>query len=119
VKTEQQKLGQQGEDLAAQYLQAQGYRLIGANYRIRTGEIDLITREKETLVFVEVKSRKSQKFGNPLESIDQIKLQKLIKVALTYVREYNWSGPFRIDVIGIDWNAPNGPKIQHLKNALS
>ena len=114
-----QQLGQKGEDLAAQYLRAQGYKIVMANFRIREGEVDLVVQKNGVLVFVEVKSRHSECFGGPLEAVNKIKLQKLIKVALTYDREYNWNGPFRIDAIGINWNTCPGPKIEHLKNVLS
>ena len=114
--SEFQKLGEQGERLAEQYLRAGGYQIVRSNFRTREGEVDLVASKDGELVFVEVKGRRSEKFGGPLESVGEIKLRRIIKVALTYIREYNWRGPFRIDVIGITWNARDGPQIEHLKN---
>jgi putative endonuclease len=114
-----QQLGEKGERLAEQYLRSRGYQVVRANFRKRFGEIDLVAQKGGELIFVEVKSRRSTFFGGPLEGITEIKLHRIIKVALTYVREYNWGGPFRIDVIGITWNARDGPQIEHLKNVNS
>lgn len=111
-----QKLGKWGERLAEQYLLAQNYQILKVNFRTREGEVDLIAEKNGVLIFVEVKTRKSQFFGEPLEAVDEIKLHRLTKVALTYIREYNWHGSFRLDVIGITWKARDGPKLEHLKN---
>lgn len=111
-----QKLGKIGEKLAEQYLRAQNYQIVKINFRTREGEVDLIAKKNGVLIFVEVKTRKSLIFGEPVEAVDEIKLRRLTKMALTYIREYNWDGSFRLDVIGITWKARDGPKLEHLKN---
>lgn len=91
-----------------------GYEIIGRNVHFsRNCEIDIIAKEKDTVVFVEVKTRKTLNFGHPFEAINRAKLQKIITGALTYIQDKKLK-KFRIDgiaVIGL-----NNPKIEHLKN---
>lgn len=91
-----------------------GYEIIGRNVHFsRNCEIDIIAREKDTVVFVEVKTRKTLNFGHPFEAINRVKLQKISTGALTYIQDKKLK-KFRIDgiaVIGL-----NNPKIEHLKN---
>lgn len=77
--------GRAAEYRAKKYLQRKGLRFITANYRSRDGEIDLIMREEDTLVFVEVRCRKDNRYGNALESIDQYKVDKIVKAADQYL----------------------------------
>lgn len=107
-------VGQKGEDIASDYLTKIGYKIIERNVHFsRNCEIDIIAKDKDTVVFVEVKTRKTLNFGHPFEAINKHKLEKIITGALTYIRENNLK-KFRIDgiaVIGIE-----NPKIEHLKN---
>ena len=95
------RVGQGGEDQAKVFLEAQGYQVIAANYRCHWGEIDLIAQDKDTLVFVEVKLRRSTSFGSAEESVSYTKAQKLIKAAEQYTSEQNVKAPWRIDVVAI------------------
>src|SRR5688572_24696728 len=79
--------GNIGEDLACNYLLKLGYKIIGRNFRIRGGEIDIVASDKEILVFVEVKARFNHKFGLPIESITPWKLKALQKSALFYIQK--------------------------------
>lgn len=78
-------LGQQGERLAADYLNKKGYRIIERNYRYRRNEIDIIARFKGTLCFIEVKTRSSEEKGHPAEAVTPQKQQEIIKAARAYL----------------------------------
>ena len=108
------KTGQEYENVAAEYLRAQNYQILEKNYRIRSGEIDLIARDGAYLVFVEVKYRKNASSGDPLEAVDFRKQKKIIQVARYYLYEKRYIDiPCRFDVIGIC-----GDSICHIKNAF-
>jgi putative endonuclease len=83
---QKQKFGQEGEALAARHLKKNGYRIIEKNYRTKLGEIDIIAKDKDTLVFVEVKSRRSWQFGNPKAAVTPRKQRKISMVALHYLK---------------------------------
>ena len=107
--------GCQYEELAARYLISEGYQILERNYRIRSGEIDLIARDGAYLVFVEVKYRKNEESGSPLEAVDWRKQRTIIKVARYYLYHMHYGEiPCRFDVVGIC-----GDKIQHIKDAFT
>ena len=112
-----QKIGFLAEDQACNYLTSQGLRLVARNYSCRLGEIDLIMRDKEDLVFVEVRARASVAFGGSLASVTKSKQQKLIKTALLYlqINKLHDKQPFRFDVMGMEGNPPN---MAWIKNAF-
>jgi putative endonuclease len=98
------ELGRRAEQLAAQQLLAEGYRLLERNYRIRSGEIDLIAEEGEILCFVEVRSRRNAELGHPLETIDHRKRRRLLRAAEHYLTVRAAPGPLpftRFDVISV------------------
>lgn len=118
MSTARQKFGRQGEQLAAQYLRRKGYIIIGQHYTSRWGEIDLIVQDKKELVFIEVKSRKTKRFGRPEESITKSKLNHLVKAICCYLEENDaYNRDYRIDVVLIVF-AKDSPSstIQHIKN---
>lgn len=78
---EKQILGRQGENIACEFLQKIGYQIIFRNFSCRQGEIDIIAKDKETIVFVEVKTRKNLYFGSPAEAIDKRKSLHIIRTA--------------------------------------
>jgi putative endonuclease len=84
-----QRVGRQGEDLAADHLQHMGYKILERNYRTRHAEIDLIAKHRGALVFVEVKSRRSLRFGDPKWTITPAKRRKISMAALTYLKLHN------------------------------
>lgn len=91
-----------GESLAAKHLKARGYEILAQNYRARRGEIDLIARDGEFIVFVEVKTRRSLKFGLPQAAVTLQKQRQISKVALAYLQSRNLlDAPCRFDVIAI------------------
>lgn len=112
-------LGQQGEELACQYLSRQGYRVIVKNYRTRQGEIDIIAEEHGTLVFVEVKTRRGHQCGHPFEAVTPAKCRQISKAALQYLAETEREGqPARFDVVAISVTGDAAPIIELAKNAF-
>lgn len=95
--------GYRQEQRAAEYLQEKGYRIIERNFYSRYGEIDIIARDREYLVFVEVKYRKSEKGGHPLEAVDRTKQKRICKTASWFLQRYGYTEetPCRFDVMGI------------------
>jgi putative endonuclease len=99
----QQQFGKKSERLAAEYLKRKGYRIIETNYRCPVGEIDIIAREKGTLVFVEVKARRSSRFGSPKGAVTPAKQRKISMAALDYLKRSGQSDArARFDVVAID-----------------
>ncbi|AMX02052.1 putative endonuclease [Microbulbifer thermotolerans] len=90
------------ETVAARYLQAAGLRLVTRNYHGRYGEIDLIAKDGNTLVFVEVRYRRSSRFGSAGASVDLRKQKKLVATAQTYLQQNKLDCPCRFDVIAIE-----------------
>jgi len=120
MEDERRGVGRLGERMAAQHLERQGYVICEMNYRCAAGEMDIVALDGECLAFVEVRTRRSKKFGSPEESITGAKKQKLIEVAQTYLQEHE-SLPldWRIDVVSIQLSRKG--KLQHLdliKNAV-
>ncbi len=95
-------LGKKGEKRAEKFLCARGYKLLGKNVRTPFGEIDIVCKKGDCIVFVEVKYRSSDIYGTPEEAITYSKKQHIIKSALFYLSRYHLTGlPFRFDVIVI------------------
>ncbi len=98
-----QQLGKTGETIASNYLQKKGYRIIDRNFKARYGELDIICIHKNTLVFVEVKTRIGTEFGLPEESVTPKKLREVIQTAQYYILSHaGLPESLRIDVIGIE-----------------
>lgn len=107
-----------GEELATKFLKDKGYKIIDRNFRKGYGEIDIIAVKDKTLVFVEVKTRTSAKFGTPLEQISYFKLKSLVKTAQFY-KHLNPKLPdsLRIDAVGVILDGNNSLiNIEHLEN---
>jgi putative endonuclease len=113
-----QLFGRESESTAVIHLKKHGYKIIEQNYRTLLGEIDIIAKEKNTIVFVEVKARKSARYGNPKCSITQKKKRKISMVALYFLKVTNQSGKkARFDVVSISSGGTN-PEIEIIKNAF-
>ena len=111
-------LGSEGEDLAVRFLQKKGYRIVARNYKTPVGEIDIIARDGDTIVFIEVKTRTDISFGYPFEAVNKRKRQKLKNLALLYLKRQGKESPVRFDVISI-FCMDNGKKdIEHIKDAF-
>ncbi len=115
---DKQRLGKQGESLAARHLQSKGYRIIARNFRTRNGEIDLIATNRNTLVFIEVKTRIGNLYGEPLESITPWKIRALIRTA-NFFQSFHPELPQsqRIDAIAIELDSTSKLlKLEHIEN---
>ena len=115
-----QELGQRGEECAAAFLERKGYRIAARNYRAKVGEIDIIAwQDRETLVFVEVKTRASDAFGGGRAAVDRRKRHAQCRAAARYLRRRPQT-PFRFDVVEVV-GAPDGaaPVVRHIEHAFS
>jgi putative endonuclease len=113
------ELGLTGEQLALNFLKNNGYNIISTNYRTKLGQIDIVAKEKQMLCFVEVKTRRSRRFGRPSEAISAYKQRKISQVALVFLKQRRLLNyPARFDVISIFYSDPS-PKIQLIKNAFN
>lgn len=111
-------IAREGEDIACDYLKKKGYKIIERNFRKKYQEIDIIATRDSTLVFVEVKTRRSNSFGSPFESIAPWKVKHLINLAQFYKQLHpNFPDFMRIDAIGIILSDDNKlEKIEHIEN---
>lgn len=112
------KKGKEGEKLAAAYLENAGYEVLEYNYRYKRGEIDLVVKKDNLLVFVEVKSRSSSDFGNPEDAVSINKAEMVITTAENYIIEKKWDGPIRFDIISIHTQKYLPPAIHHFEDAF-
>ena len=98
-----QKLGRWGEGVAATYLEAQGMQIVARNWRCARGEIDLIVRDGEDLVFVEVKTRRGRDLGLPEQALTPAKARKLVMLGQTYVAEQDLVDlAWRVDLVAVE-----------------
>jgi len=110
-----QRLGKWGEEQAAVFLIKKGYELVEKNWRSRPGEIDLVMRDNDTLVFVEVKTRSGKAFGYPEESITENKIAVLLEACQKYIDEKEFNLDWRIDIISIIGSPALGVReIEHI-----
>ncbi len=113
--------GALGEKLAEEHLKKHGYEILHRNYRTSLGEIDIVAREGDCLVFVEVRTKRSLRFGTPEESITRVKKAKLVDLAESYLQRndtqiYDW----RVDVVAVVMGKGNEViRMEIIKNALS
>lgn len=115
------ELGRRGEEEAVRYLAAKGYRILDRGFRMFGGEIDIIARQGETLVFVEVKTRRSTEFGVPDESVNLSKQNQVRKIAQGYLLKKQLpesATPCRFDILSVVWAEGRGLAITHLENAF-
>ena len=113
-------LGQRGEAAAARFLRKKGYILVARSDRMRLGEIDLVAVDGRTVVFVEVKTRRSHEAGHPADAVDEDKQRRLTRLALTYLKRHNLlEYPARFDVVAVTWaDDRRAPVIEHYQNAF-
>jgi putative endonuclease len=97
--------GRAAEDAAASLLRAQGLTIVERNFRTKLGEIDLVARDKDEIVFVEVRARASAAYGGAAASVGGLKRRKLIRAAQVWLQTRGWNGPCRFDVVALDGGA--------------
>lgn len=117
---ERQKLGQNGEKAALEFLEAKGLVFKERNYRLRTGEIDLIMLDRDILVFVEVRTRSKDFFGTPVETILREKRRRIIQTARHYLKQKRICDEVRcrFDIVGITVRENDRFEIEHIENAF-
>lgn len=116
-----QELGKSGEDLAADALAARGYAILARRHRSRGGEIDIVARDGETMVFVEVRRRSREEYGTAAESVTPWKQRQVVRMAVDYLaREGLWETcPVRFDVVAIDDSLDGVPRITVIPGAFT
>ncbi len=112
------ELGRKGEIAAQEFLKRRGYRILATNYRCRFGEIDIVSESDGTVVFVEVKTRSSDRFGQPAEAVTRSKRARLYRLAQEFLLRHNLADvPVRFDVLSIN-RAGRNMEIEHLEGAF-
>lgn len=113
---DRQQTGRYGEALAQTFLEKRGFQLLCQRYRRRTGEIDLVMRQGETLIFVEVKTRRGMAYGTAAEAVTVSKQQAMRRTAALYLQQFHQEqAPVRFDVVEV--YLP-GPQICHIPDAF-
>lgn len=119
-KKENIEKGRLGEEAAVAYLKKKRYKILDINFRCKIGEIDIVARDKSTIVFVEVKSRQSRQYGYPSQAVNYYKQRKVSKVALYYLQNkklFNYDYNVRFDVVEI-LEYLQDMKVNHIVNAF-
>jgi len=112
-----QRIGKWGEDVATEHLTQKGYEIVARNVRTPYGEIDIIAKQRDDIIFVEVKTRTSNTMGLPEEAITSRKREHMLAAADHYAAE-NEIDHWQIDVIAIEGKPESTPKITHFENAI-
>jgi len=116
------RTGRWGEKLAASALKKEGYKIIGKRFRIgKKDEIDIVARNDDTLVFIEVKTRRNEDFGRPISAVDRDKRKNLSRAAIRYIEKRRRRPDyFRFDVIEVvGQKGDENPEIRHIENAFT
>jgi putative endonuclease len=105
--------GRKAEDLAAAFLQAKGMTILEKNFLAKVGEIDIVAKDNDEIVFVEVRARASREYGGAAASVGGAKRRKLIRAASLWLQARGWEGACRFDVVALD-----GGRLEHLPAAF-
>ena len=121
MKITRRETGQLGEKLAREFLEKKGFNTLDTNYRCAGGEIDIVARKGDCLVFVEVRTKSGPAFGTPEESITARKKEKLITAALNYLQNHKrLPSSWRIDFVAVELDSKGEPKrIELIENAVT
>ena len=112
-------VGERGESIAEAYLRGRGFTILEKNYRGKTGEIDIVAREGDTIVFVEVKARRNLAYGPPQLAVTPFKQRQISRTALTWLAHHRKPNAIaRFDVIAILVPEHEVPQIEHIRNAF-
>ncbi|GAB7388124.1 YraN family protein [Bacillaceae bacterium] len=119
VARNKKETGKIGERIAKEFLLRKGYRLIAENFACRLGEIDLIFQHGPHVIFVEVRTRRTLRYGTAQESVDGRKREKLRKVAAYFLSQRSWHHrPVRFDVVSVRLIDGECPQVEHLEGAF-
>ena len=109
-------LGRSGEQAAADYLEAEGFRILERNWRCADGEIDIVAVDRHTFVVCEVKTRSGTRYGTPLESVSRLKRNRLRRLAVRWLTAHGVHfDQVRIDIVGVTRDAAGGFTIEHVR----
>lgn len=102
------QIGDSGEEFATRFLQKRGYRILHRKFRSRFGEVDIVAQDKKAIVFVEVKTRKSHKYGRPEEAVGYYKLKHINRVANFYIQKYKLNNlEQRVEIVALEVGSDN------------
>ncbi len=116
--SESKKNGLWGEIYAARYLRDHGYEIWDANYRTRLGELDIVAFKDDVAVVCEVKTRSPHGIGTPAEAVDRDKQRKILLTAARFMKEIDYTGTYRFDVIEVYLQQDGGHQINHIEQAF-
>jgi putative endonuclease len=120
VTTASRALGISGEDAVAAWYEARGYVVVSRNWRCRDGELDIVARDGDTLVFCEVKTRRGLGFGHPAEAVTRIKQRRLRTLAQRWLATHDeHARDLRFDVVGVLVGSSGPAEVTHLPGAFS
>lgn len=108
------RLGREGEEAAGRFLESLGWRILERGWRTRLGEVDLIARDGDTVVFVEVKTRSSNRFGPAESAVDRRKRGRIVRAALAWLGRSGLDAPVRFDVVALQ-----GGEMRHVRDAFT
>jgi putative endonuclease len=119
VTTSRRTLGDLGESAAAGYLRRLGWEILGRKHRSPAGEIDIVARDRESIVFVEVRTRAGDSFGTPEESITAAKAERMLRCAMLYISAHpDLTTDWRIDVVAVRVGPDRALSVRHYRNAV-
>lgn len=110
-------LGKHGEKVACTFLRKKGYEILATSFRFEKTEIDIVCKDGKTIVFVEVKSRSTEVHGNPEESVDAKKQEKIVKAAERFIQMHDMLGDIRFDVVSVITDGKKS-KVTHIRDAF-
>lgn len=111
------RTGRRGEDAAETFLKSAGFKIIARNVRVRCDEIDLIVKQGDALIFVEVKTRSNENFGRPIVAVNQVKRHKLSRAAIHFLKKHKLRPPYiRFDVIEV---IGEELRVRHIQNVFT
>lgn len=110
--------GRSGEAEACRFIQEIGYRILEVNWRYKHLEVDIIAMDQDVLVFIEVKTRRSSRYGQPYEAVNYRKQQQLDRAANLYISYRKYRGEIRFDIISVLYHSANKMEMEHIKDAF-
>lgn len=114
---EHNQTGTKGEKAAVDYLRQRGFAIEACNYRYKRAEIDIIARKENLLLFIEVKTRRTNQYGFPEEAVTQKKIDLFLMAADEYIHQHNWLHAIRFDIISLT-GAQDPYQIHHIEDAF-
>jgi putative endonuclease len=114
------KTGTKGENLTADYFVSKGYEVVARNFRYRRGEIDLIVKKDNWMIFVEVKTRSSYDYGAPEQFVSAQQCNRIIEAAEEFIYKHDWHGHVRVDVVSVkvDDHCEHALELTHFEDAI-